>query len=137
VGDCKPTTFGLPEESLEVGETLTHPTKTDIVCYSIAFLGLVIFCCLNLEKVPITGRLRFNFMTHALAGDSNTCTAQLHALGEFLVPDHDSRVIALKEVLEKLIPSSGLEHLEWEIHLVNAPGKFRTRFFHACTNSRD
>jgi hypothetical protein len=37
VGDCKPTTFALPEESLEVGETLTHPTKTDIVCYSIVF----------------------------------------------------------------------------------------------------
>lgn len=95
------------------------------------FLGLGTFCCSNLESVPITGRLRFNFNPGFLAGDSDAYTAQLHALGQFLVPDRDSRVIALTEILEKLIPSSGLEHLEWEIYLVNAPGKFRAPFLRA------
>lgn len=78
----------------------------------------------NSQKVPVTGRRRFNFLSDAWVEASHKRDAEMvieevvKEGGKFL-SEWDPRTIAVKTVMQRLIPLSGLEHLEWEIHVID------------------
>lgn len=95
--------------------------------------GLTIYCYRNLEQVPITGRWRLNlFSTEQLVGDAlemerkremEERKSALEQLEQFRQPSSSPDSLAATEVLQKLIPLSGMEHLDWELVVVNTePG---------------
>jgi hypothetical protein len=78
----------------------------------------------NREQVPISGRWRFNFFSK----DEGIWGAAAHEhemrkWGSFIASPEHPISIQVKQVLEKLVPFTGLDQLEWEAHLVNAPGQ--------------
>jgi hypothetical protein len=80
------------------------------------------FYTLNLETVPVSGRRRFNMIS---AEQEAAISKQQYGLimqqyrGQIL-PDHDKRTRAVRRVMERLIPSSGLTGLDWEVHVVES-----------------
>jgi len=93
--------------------------------YTVAFatLGMACFWCSHQEQVPITGRWRFNFYPTTI----ETKLLRALALREMekehnALPGDSPEVRWATEVLQTLIPSSGLEHLEWRVRVLDAPG---------------
>ncbi|KAL6716913.1 metalloendopeptidase [Lecanora helva] len=92
--------------------------------YGIVFVGLgcgVLYY--NLERVPVTGRLRFNcispYWEEQLAGQQDQMILSEHR-GQILSSSHPySKMV--NRVLQRLIPASGQESLKWEVHVINDP----------------
>lgn len=40
-----------------------------------------------------------------------------------ILPSWDPRTRMVDRVMERLIPASGLEHVNWEVHVINDPGE--------------
>jgi hypothetical protein len=74
----------------------------------------------------VSGRRRFNCYSDA----------SVEAQGEMMyrkimrderaniLPDYDPRVKKVHAVMERLIPTSGLEDTRWELHVIESPGMF-------------
>lgn len=95
--------------------------------YGVGGLGVACggFYYINLERVPISGRQRFNCFSaqfeEKLAGQQREQVLQ-EFRGKVLPPSHPySRMV--KRVLQRLIPVSGLEHLHWEIGVIDDPSQ--------------
>lgn len=77
----------------------------------------------NLERVPISGRLRFNCVSAVFEEQQGKQALQQIAQefqGKVLPPWHpDSKLV--ERVLKRLIPASGMENLEWEVKVINDP----------------
>jgi hypothetical protein len=41
-----------------------------------------------------------------------------------LLPGGDPRSKMVERVMRRLIPASGLEHVDWEVHVIHSPGRF-------------
>ncbi|KAG6046399.1 hypothetical protein E4U39_001405 [Claviceps sp. Clav50 group G5] len=89
----------------------------------VACLGAVLFYFSTSQRVPVTGRRRFSFLSdgfvkyvHAKIGDD--IVQMVHDQGGHFLPDWDPRTILVKRVMRKLIPVSGLPDLNWEISVV-------------------
>ena len=84
-----------------------------------AFAGVFVY--VNLERVPISGRLRFNCFTSGFEEQIGNMTVQSilqEYRGRILPPTHpDSQMV--NRVLRRLIPASGLEHLNWEVRVID------------------
>ena len=86
-------------------------------------VGVGIFYVSNLEEVPVSGRRRFNFISPKFeewisAGSFEQVTKEYR--GSILPPDHPYSV-KVNNVLRRLIPASGLEHLNWEVRVIDDP----------------
>lgn len=89
----------------------------------VACLGAVLFYFSTSQRVPVTGRRRFSFLSdefvecvHAKIGDD--IVQMVHDQGGHFLPAWDPRTILVKRVMRKLIPVSGLPDLNWEISVV-------------------
>lgn len=85
-------------------------------------LATAAFYTYNLETVPVSGRKRFNMIS---AEQEASVSQQQYGIimnqyrGQIL-PAHDRRTIQVKRVMERLIPSSGLTGLNWEVHVIQS-----------------
>lgn len=92
----------------------------DFCCtgYGLGILGgcCAIYYVANLERVPVSGRLRFNCIPKKLEQQIGEILHQeilKQYNGRVVPPDHpDSQMV--ERVMEKLIPASGLEGHKWE-----------------------
>ena len=82
--------------------------------------GGAIFVTYNLERVPLSGRLRFNCVTEKFERRTSYSMYQMvmSMYGrKILPPDHpDSRMV--QRVLDRLIPASGLSSEGWEVKVI-------------------
>jgi predicted Zn-dependent protease len=85
--------------------------------------GVYVF---NLEKVPVSGRRRFNIISPGLEemlGKATVDQVKEQYQGQFL-SDSDPRVRQVKRVLERLLPyaeGEGLKGMDWEVHVIDSP----------------
>ena len=83
--------------------------------------GVAGFYAYNLEKVPVSGRLRFNCVPASVEASTSLSTYQ-EILQEFwgrILPDFHPHSKMVNRVLKRLIPNSGLEGQEWEVHVID------------------
>lgn len=103
---------------------------------------LVVFGLAHIERVPITERPRFNFLSGwVVRWDIATYAARMKKVEASLLPDDHPMTIMVRQVLERLLPSTGLEHLDWKVHVVSAPGKsflsVKASFDNTCSQLLD
>lgn len=77
----------------------------------------------NLERVPVSGRLRFNCVSatyeeQQAKQDLQQITQQFQ--GRVLPSNHPDSML-VNRVLKRLIAASGMEDLDWEVKVINAP----------------
>lgn len=91
----------------------------------VAVGGGVIFYVSNLDEVPQTGRKRFNcYSEEAVEKEGQMLYQQImQENGRAILPEWDSRTRQVTRVMNRLIPACGLEHLDWEVHVINSPGE--------------
>jgi hypothetical protein len=96
-----------------------------VVAFISPTLSLVYYVCQ--ELVPISERWSFNFLPKSLSQTSSSdCASVLKDRNIWaiqILPDHDEDTIFTKALLQRLLPVSGLEHLDWEVYVVLDPGK--------------
>ncbi len=80
------------------------------------------FYVYNLESVPISGRRRFNMVSNAQeeATAKEMYQQVLQQFGDSVLPDNDRRTQRVKRVLQRLIPSTGLESADWEVRVIES-----------------
>lgn len=85
--------------------------------------GLGLFYVTHLEEAPYSHRRRFMWVSPRLElmlGEQ----AYHQTLGEFqgnILPDHHPDAMRVRRVMKRIIKQSGLEDLDWKIHVVDAP----------------
>ncbi|CZS87922.1 hypothetical protein WAI453_000307 [Rhynchosporium graminicola] len=82
-----------------------------------------IFYVANLEEVPVSGRKRFNCYSDATVEEEGRRMYDMimQENARSILPDWDRRVKMVHRVMAKLIPSSGLENADWEVHVIQSP----------------
>lgn len=88
--------------------------------------GTVIFYYSNLETVPVSGRRRFNCYSDASveAEGVKAYNAVMQEMQGGILPTWDPRYKMVSRVMKRLIPASGLENVDWEVHVVASPSTF-------------
>ena len=91
--------------------------------YGIGAIGVAggSFYYMNLERVPISGRLRFNCISPAYEEQLSQRTLQAvlqEFRGKVLPPSHPYSKL-VNRVIARLIPAAGLEGSGWEIRVIN------------------
>jgi hypothetical protein len=93
--------------------------------YSVGGMGVGggVFYYVNLERVPVSGRLRFNCVSEKY--EEQAAEQQFHMVmqefrGRVLPPNHPSSRL-VNRVLQRLIPTSGLEGQQWEVRVIDDP----------------
>ncbi|RFU32312.1 hypothetical protein B7463_g4037, partial [Scytalidium lignicola] len=84
----------------------------------------VVFYCANLEVVPVSGRRRFNCYSEQSVekeGEMMYKKIMSEYQGAFL-PSFDPRSKMVRRVMSRLIPANDLEHVDWEVHVIDSPG---------------
>lgn len=83
-----------------------------------------IFYFSNLETVPVSGRKRFNCYSDATleAEGARAYRMILQEHARSILPEWDRRTKLVKKVMARLIPASGLEHVDWEVHVISSNG---------------
>jgi hypothetical protein len=91
-----------------------------------AFGSGVVFYVSHIEEVPVSGRKRFNCYSEAAVEEGGVRAYQMimNENKDAILPAWDRRSKMVQRVMKKLIPASGLEHVDWEVHVINSPGKF-------------
>ena len=88
--------------------------------------GLGFFYVYNLEKVPMTGRRRFNCVPASLEewlGEGNYRALLSDYRGRMLPQDHPN-VVVVKRVLDRLLPAVEKvmgKKTDWRVHVINDP----------------
>ncbi|PBP15505.1 GPI anchored peptidase m48 [Diplocarpon rosae] len=102
-------------------KSLRSPTTKWILV--LAGGSALIFYYSNLETVPVSGRKRFNCFSDAFveAEGEKTCRKIIHDHANAILPAWDPRTTLVNKVMAKLIPASGLEHVNWEVHVIDSP----------------
>ena len=77
----------------------------------------------NLERVPVSGRLRFNCVPESFLEKRGQDGFQMimQEFGSRVLPPHHPYSRLVNRVLQKLIPASGLDGLQWEVRVIDAP----------------
>lgn len=75
--------------------------------------------------MPVSGRRRFNCYSDATveAEGMRAYHMIMQENRDAILPDWDRRTKLVRKVLSKLIPASGLENIDWEVHVIDSPGK--------------
>ena len=83
--------------------------------------GYVIFIIYNIEKVPETGRWRFNCVSQGYEEEFGK-SAYKETMNQYrskILPDMHPETIRVRKVLNRLIPAIGLKNQEWEVHVID------------------
>lgn len=83
-----------------------------------------VFYYSNLETVPVSGRRRFNCYSDETVEQEGVTAYNLimQEARNAILPDFDRRSKQVKRVMKRLIPQSGLENVDWEVHVINSDG---------------
>jgi predicted Zn-dependent protease len=75
----------------------------------------------NLEEVPVSHRRRFNIVGPSREAEAGKMMYQqtMEQFGNQILPDSHPKSRMVQRVLNRLIPHSGLEGEEWEVHVIN------------------
>ncbi|KAI6248293.1 Mitochondrial metalloendopeptidase OMA1 [Erysiphe necator] len=104
--------------SKQISKTLLH--KYAIYIYIVTIGGATAFYIQHLETAPVSGRRRFMYFTEADAEEEgkllyvNLMQTWQHAI----LPPWDRRTRQVNRVMNRLIKSCGLEHIDWEVNVV-------------------
>lgn len=85
--------------------------------------GIVIFYVVNLERVPVTGRIRFNCVSNeveSMASQESYKEVLATYRGAFVSP-YSRGAARVRRVAQRLIAVSGISDLDWEVHLIANP----------------
>jgi len=79
----------------------------------------------NLEKVPVSNRYRFNIISPGIEASigSTMYNETMQEFGQKLMGPNTKEHRLVKRVLERLIPKSGLDGEQWEVHVIDDPMK--------------
>ena len=79
----------------------------------------------NLEEVPVSHRRRFNIVGPAKEAEAGKMMYQqtMQQYGNQILPAYHPKSRMVQRVLNRLIPHSGLEDEQWEVHVINDPMK--------------
>jgi len=102
----------------------SRSTKTVVI---IAAGSAVIFYFTHLEEVPVSGRKRFMCYSDASVEEQGRVLYNMvmQEAGRAILPSWDPRVRMVNRVMKRLIPASGLEHVDWEVHVIESNGTLR------------
>ncbi len=96
----------------------------------VAVGGGVVFYVCNLEEVPISGRRRFNcYSDESVEKEGETMYRMImqDAIQQgALLPEWDRRSRMVQRVMDRLIPASGMEDQNWEVHIIESKGTSST-----------
>lgn len=87
-------------------------------------VAAVIFYFFNSQKVPVTGRRRFNFLSDRfvvyLGAEGAEDVAQtIKAQGGRFLPQRDWRYREVQRVMARLVPVSGMADVDWKIQVID------------------
>ncbi|RDW91109.1 hypothetical protein BP5796_02274 [Coleophoma crateriformis] len=115
-----------PLITVEQLQNFGRSPQTKIIVVVIAGAG-AIFYYSNLETVPVSGRRRFNCYSEASVEQEGQLLYQKIMMDAqqqgALVPSWDRRSKMVERVMQRLIPASGLEHVNWEVHVIRSNEK--------------
>lgn len=82
-----------------------------------------VFYYTHLERAPISNRRRFMVVSKAMeqAIGSEGYDEVLQQYGSKLLPEHHPQVLRVKRIMKNIIKVSGLDDLDWRVHVVNDP----------------
>ncbi|KAI5821043.1 peptidase family M48-domain-containing protein [Pyronema omphalodes] len=82
--------------------------------------GAVTFYVYNLETVPVSGRRRFNVVgvESEMQLSQQMYEETIRQFQDRILPANHPTTRRVRKVLERLIPSSGLQDLDWEVHVI-------------------
>ncbi|KAG4436306.1 hypothetical protein IFR05_008200 [Cadophora sp. M221] len=105
----------------QISRAVRSPTSKWI--FILAGGSATIFYVSNLEEVPVSGRRRFNCYSDETVEAEGRRMYQMimQENAPSILPDWDRRTKMVHRVMEKLIPASGLEHVDWEVHVIDSP----------------
>ncbi|RMD40711.1 hypothetical protein DV735_g4403, partial [Chaetothyriales sp. CBS 134920] len=99
------------------------------VVIGIGVVGGVIYVT-NLEKVPFTGRLRFNVVSPQMEKEMGSASYDeiLAEFGNRILPANHPYSVLTARVVERLLPASGLASAdddgnEWRVHVIDEPSQ--------------
>lgn len=105
----------------QLGRAARSPNTKWIFAISIG--GATVFYFSNLEEVPVSKRKRFNCYSDAsVEKEGQRLYQQIMAENRgALLPEWDSRSRMVQRVMNRLIPVSEMEGVDWEVHVINSP----------------
>ncbi|KAI0509450.1 peptidase family M48-domain-containing protein [Xylaria bambusicola] len=88
--------------------------------------GAILFYFSNIQTVPVSGRRRFNCYSEAKVNVTAEAQAkriewELERAGRRILDDWDWRTRLVRQVMQRLIPVSGMEDSQWEIKVIDDP----------------
>lgn len=95
-----------------------------IICVAAA----VVFYFVNSQTVPVTGRRRFNFLSDALVDrmgrrGAEEVVVDVKEQGGRFLNERDWRFQAVKRVMMRLVPVSGMADVDWKIRVIEDDSK--------------
>ncbi|PVH85175.1 hypothetical protein DL98DRAFT_511690 [Cadophora sp. DSE1049] len=105
----------------QISNAVRSPTTKWIFIISAG--SATVFYISNLEEVPVSGRKRFNCYSDETVEAEGMRMYQMimQENARSILPDWDRRTRMVHRVMAKLIPASGLEHVDWEVHVIDSP----------------
>ncbi|PMD44621.1 hypothetical protein L207DRAFT_630927 [Hyaloscypha variabilis F] len=84
--------------------------------------GGIYFYVSHLETVPVSGRRRFNCYSEDRVEEEGKMMYNMimQQDRDAILPAWDPRTRMVQRVMNKLIPASGLEHVNWEVHVIES-----------------
>ncbi|KAI6783534.1 putative Zn-dependent protease [Emericellopsis cladophorae] len=118
LAEARPLLSNRRAKTLEtIGTTKQHRTFI-LLCVAAA----VVFYFANSQKVPVTGRRRFNFLSEdwltifGVSGDAYE--QELRREGVRFAPKYDWRYARVMGVMQRLVPVSGQADKDWKVHVI-------------------
>ena len=123
LAEARPLLSNKRAKTLEtIGTTKQHRTFI-LLCVAAA----VVFYFANSQKVPVTGRRRFNFLSEdwltifGVSGDAYE--QELRREGVRFAPKYDWRYARVMSVMQRLVPVSGQADKDWKVHVILDDGR--------------
>lgn len=137
-----PTALVAPPKACEVRQKIpskrhqsTQPNHSDrkpsfwvTGCFTTA-----IICAFSWRPVPVSGRIQLDIMPKewpewVQEAQQEVSNNLREKFGAKFLPSNDEKVKKVQAVLDRLIASSGLDNIPWDLHLIMAPGKPSPRY---------
>lgn len=104
--------------------TVTSGTSKFLI---VAVIGsATVFYFTHLEEVPESGRKRFMCYSEETVEEQGQLLYQeiMQSQGRAILPEWDARTRMVNRVMDRLIQANGLEHVPWEIHVINSDREY-------------
>lgn len=90
---------------------------------TVVVAGGGVFYYTHLERAPISNRRRFMVVSKEMEQSigSEGYDEVLKQYGSKLLPEHHPQVLRVKRIMKNIIKVSGLDDLDWRVHVVNDP----------------